>query len=67
MYQFCLRHRERDAQGGRLSFQLLEELLEPADVATIGEGGYCEGEVVHLRDHQTPRDPEMLWRNVAEK
>ena len=67
MYQFCLCNRKRDAQAGRLSFKLLEEFLEPADVATIGEGGYCEGEVVHIRDHQTPRDPEMQWCNVEEK
>jgi len=41
--------------------------MEPADVAAIGEGCYCEGEVVHIQDHQTPRDTEVQRRNVEEK
>ena len=67
VYQFSLCDRKRDAQAGRLLFQPVEEILEPSDVATVGEGSYCEGEVVHVRDHQTPRDPEMQWRHVEEK
>jgi len=59
MYQFCFCDQKRDAQAGRLSFKPVEEILEPADVATIGKGSHHEGEVVHIRDHQTPRDPEM--------
>jgi len=67
VYQLRFCDRKGDAQAGRLSFKLLEEFLEPADVATVGEGGYCEGEVVHIRDHQTPRDPEMQWSHVEEE
>jgi len=69
MYQFGFPDRKGDAGAGRLSFKSTEEVLEPSDVATIGEGSYCEGEVVHIRDHQAPRDPEMQWGNVemAEK
>jgi len=67
MYQFSFRDRKGDAQAGRLPFKLVEEILEPSDVATIGEGSHCEGEVGHIRDHQTPRDPEVQWRNVEKK
>jgi len=67
VYQFRFCYRKGDAQAGRLSFELLEEFLEPADVATIGDGGYREGEVVHIRDHQAPRDPEVQWRHGEEK
>jgi len=67
VYQLCLCDRKGDAQARGLSFKLLEELLEPADVARIGEGGYCECEVVHVRDHQTPRDPAVQCRHVEEK
>jgi len=59
MYQFCFCDRKGDTQAGCLSFKPGEEILEPADVATVGKGGHCEGEVVHVRDHQTPRDREM--------
>jgi len=52
---------------GRLPFQPIEEFLEPADVATVGEGGYCKGEVVHVRDHQAPRDPEEQWCHVEKE
>jgi len=67
VYQLCLCDRKGDAQAGRLSFNLLEEFLESAHVATIGEGGYCECKVVHVRDHQTPRDPEVQWGHVEEE
>jgi len=67
VYQLCLCDGKGDAQAVRLSFKLLEELLEPADVARIGEGGYCECEVVLILDHQTPRDPEVQWHHVEEK
>jgi len=67
VYQFSLRDRKGDAKAGRLSLEPVEEILEPSDVATIGEGSYCKGEVVHIRDHQTPRDPEVQWRNVEKK
>ena len=56
-----------DTQTGCLPFKLLEELLEPANVATVRERGYCEGEVVHVRDHQSPGDPEMQWSHVEKK
>jgi len=56
-----------DAETGRLSFKPLEEFLDPADVATVREGGYCKAEVVHIRDHKTPRDPEMQRRHVEKK
>ena len=59
VYQLCLCDRKGDAQEGRLSSQFFEELQEPADVATVGEGGYCKGEVVHIRDHQPAWDAEM--------
>ena len=59
VYQLCLGYRKGDAQAGRISFQFLEELLESADVSAVGEGGHCEGEVIHVRDHQATRDPEM--------
>ena len=41
VYQFCLCNRKRDAQAARLYFKFLQQFLEPADVATIGDGGYC--------------------------
>jgi len=66
VYQLCLCD-EGDAQAGRLFLKFLEALLEPADVATIGEGGYCESEVVHIRDHQTTRDPKVQWRHIEEE
>jgi len=67
VYQFRLCYRKGDAHTGPLSLKLLEEFLEPADVASVCEGGYCEGEVVHVRDYQTPRDPEMQRRHVEKK
>jgi len=33
----------------------------------VGEGGYCKGEVVHIQDHQAPRDPELQWCHVEQK
>jgi len=64
MYQFRFCYRKGDAQAGRLSFKLVEQILEPADITTVGDGSHCEGEVVHVRYHQAPRDPEVQWRNV---
>jgi len=51
MYQFCLCDRKGDAQAGRFSFKPVEQILELSDVSTVGKGGHCEGEVVHIRDH----------------
>ena len=67
VYQFRFCYRKGDAPAGRRSFKPLEEFLDPVDVATVGEGGYCEGEVVHIRDQQTPRDPEMQWLHIEKK
>jgi len=58
---------KRRRPAGHLSFKPLEEFLDPADVATVGEGCYSEGEVVHIREHQTPRDPETQWQHVEKK
>jgi len=62
---FC--DRKGDAKAGRLPLKPVEEILEPSDVATVGEGGHCEGQVVHIGNHQTPRDAEVQLRNVEKK
>ena len=50
-----------------MSFQLLEEFLVLADGSTVGKGGNCEGEVVHVRDHPTPGYPEMQQCQLEEE
>lgn len=59
VYELSLRDRKSNAQVVGPGFHSLKELLEVADIAMMREGGGCEGEVVHLRDHQTSRDPEV--------
>jgi len=59
VHQLHLWDGERDTKAGCPGFELQEELLQVADIATVREGRDCEGEIVHVRDHQTLRDPEV--------
>jgi len=52
----------RDALASSFS-----ELLETADIAIVGEGGDCESKVVHKRDHQGSRDPEVERGHIEEE
>jgi len=67
VYQLRLLYGEGNAQAYRLGFKSIEDLLEASNVATIGEGGNSEGEVIHIRDQKTPRDTEMEGGDVEEK
>jgi len=45
----------------------IEETLQPADVAPVGRRGYCDREVVDLRNHEPFRDRHVKGRNIYEK
>jgi len=44
-----------------------EQPLEEADVPSVGNGGGSQGKVVHVGEHQAPRDPEVQGYHINEE
>jgi len=48
-------------------FKFPQQSLESSDVAPIRVGGGGEGQAVNIRDHKTPRYPEVEGCDLEEK
>jgi len=67
VYEFCLEDGKRYAEAYCQCLKLSEQILQSADVLSIGKGGGCQGKIVDVGTHQPSWDPEVKGRKIVEE
>jgi len=64
VYEFCFEDGNGYAKTDCSGLDCPEQFLWSADISLIGKGGCGQGEIFHLRKHQSSGDPEVEGRNI---
>ena len=67
MYEFCCEYAKGYAKTYRPGLDCPEQLLQSADVPSIGKGGGSQSEILHVGKQQSSGDHEVEGCNINEE